>query len=192
MKDNDLILTNGNWNEIFKVPEPNTVTSLDVSSNKVFIKDIESFPIMNRLQKLNLSNNMIDSSLDMRIITDKYPQLRILFIEDNQLSKEWKIEVKDAGGNIFTDSKFITLQEMSLSRNKLETLNFITELPLLRIFNASENLLRKINGLKNLRYLTNLNLSHNQLMKLTNEISELRSLQHLDASFNLISTYLFH
>ena len=190
MSHGDFILSNGLWKKLFNINNFDTVKSINLIHNELTTDKVISFPSIIRLESLNLSDNYIDSSLDLGSVLEKYPQLRNLFMTNNKLTDECIIKVNGAGGNIFKDTKYIVLELLNLSKNKLQRISFDTELPLLQILDLSENLIKNIKGLGNLRYLTSLNLSNNQLTSLPHDLFILQSLEKLNASFNEIQRYI--
>jgi len=197
MKSNNSPLTypknptfsSGKWQEVFKIPNPIFVETLELTENCLTPADFSTLPSLSRLQKLDLSDNLLDNSVSFTSLFEKFPQLRILLIKQNKLRNELKISISGAGGNIFTASKYIPLQNLDISNNKIKTIIFETEFPLLQVLNVSYNILDCISGLEKIKAIINLNISHNKLTFLPHEMASLQMLQELDASFNQIERF---
>jgi Leucine-rich repeat (LRR) protein len=187
----NLILSHSKWQQLLAISQPFQIETLDVSHNSLTPQDVATFPSLPRLQKLDLSHNALTSAFDIAVLFEKFPQLRVCSLSENNLSAEWKIQITGAGGNIFTAQKYITIQSLDLSGNKLKSLVFESELPLLQALDVSNNILEYVSGLQNVKALTKLNLAGNKLSFLSHEMAALQLLQELDCSGNMISRYFW-
>ena len=78
------------------------------------------------------------------------------------------------------------LEKLALSRNRLQTIEFMQDFPELRILVVSHNALTRIPGISTLKKLERLDASYNKLDNLGSEYMTLQNLVQLDVSHNCV------
>ena len=88
--------------------------------------------------------------------------------------------------------KFIGLEGLYLNCNKISQLNYLTKLKSVRVLDISNNRLKSLHGIENLKALEYLNASYNfihenKFDETMNIIHRLKFLEYLDLQYNFIS-----
>ena len=70
-------LSGFHWKNVHGIDNTVLVESLILTKNGLRTNDISSLPILARLQSLDLSQNELDSNLQLAEVFMKFPQLRV-------------------------------------------------------------------------------------------------------------------
>jgi Leucine-rich repeat (LRR) protein len=155
------------------------LTILNLENNKV--KDVSPLARLRKLRKLNLRTNDLIRLEDVNFESLANAPLTHLNLDNNAVVREngQRIWLSD----IRVLSNFSSLQELTLSENKITDISPLSTLSNLKSLSLQYNLIEDISPLRRSRFLKTLNLGNNKITDLT-PLAELYRLVNLDLRSN--------
>lgn len=145
------------------------------------ISDITGLQEFTNLKILNLTNNNI---------TDITPISQLEYITSLDLSNNINIKIYNSQTKECYLPNKINIKELNIASTNNNDINFITQLPKLRILNLSNNGISSTSELTNLSQIETLDLSYNTAIVKIDDILSLSTLKNLNISTTGITSLL--
>ncbi len=171
-----------------------SIQHIDLSNNQ--LADFQQLATFDHLVYLNVSNNKI-KHINYLAEEDKLPNLQRLEAQNNKITelpliKAPKLQYLDVSGNSIAKYERIegghpALTVFKANQNKFKSLYFFKDMPKLREIHLADNMVAAMNDYENVPELRVLNLKHNKIEKLDEDLPELPNLARLCLKGNKIS-----
>lgn len=170
------------------------LTSLSLSSQQN--PDFTKFPILVKLQEINLANNSFGTSkAELMLIFKDYSDLKKINLEGNQISSLYILTNyygEYSGWSVLYDEPgiikplFTKLEDLDISDNTVSDIEPLIYYKDLKKLDVSGNTLNDISPLKQLKKLESLNISNTGIINL-DSLNDLTQLKELNISGNQVT-----